>query len=552
MRTLTQRLVLTAVALVAIVSVLIALATTLAMRSYLDDRLDEDVRASLTLAYGAPPPRFDDDRDEARTSGTTPADGTTTGRAASARASARSAPVIDGTTGTGILLTDSGDGGFGAQEPLDPDVIAVLATVPADGDTHDVELPGLGEYRVIAEDRGLTAVAGLPASDAGEILESLVRWEALLTLLGIGDGRAGRHDRRTPPARAAARGRRHRPPGLREAALRGRDRPLRPGAGATDRRAQRGGPGGRRAQHPARPRRGEPRGPAPQRAAGPPVRRGRQPRAADPAGDHRRLHRARPAPARRAGHRAGQGGGRGGADDRAGRGPAAARPARRRPAPGPRARRPVAAADGGGQRRPGRRARPHLAARAARRARRGRRRRAAAAPGGDQPAHQRPQVHPARHHGHRDRPAGRLRRARRRARVRARGRRARLRALRARRRGPAPRGRRRASGSRSSGRSRARTAAPSPSTAGRAARRSAVDTCRDPGLARSSATRVGARSSGFAHAAVCANDRIPGADVVRRHARRPVRGHPGQRGQRADERVDEGLARHRGGVLPPR
>ena len=40
---------------------------------------------------------------------------------------------------------------------------------------------------------------------------------------------------------------------------------------------------------------------------------------------------------------------------------------------------------------------------AARRAGRGGRRRAAAAPGRHQPAHQRPQAHPGRHHRHRDR-----------------------------------------------------------------------------------------------------------------------------------------------------
>lgn len=182
MRTLTQRLVATAVALVALVSVLIALATTLAMRSYLDNRLDEDVRASLTLAYGPQPPRSDDERDDDR-------DDDSRGRGDDGPGSIGQgvgtvSAIVDGTTGAGVLFT-GGDGGFGAREPLDPDVIAVLATVPADGDTHDVELPGLGTYRVVAEDRGATAVAGLPARDATEILESLVRAEALLTLLGI-------------------------------------------------------------------------------------------------------------------------------------------------------------------------------------------------------------------------------------------------------------------------------------------------------------------------------------------------------------------------------
>ena len=147
------------------------------MRSYLDDQLDSDVRASLVRAYGSPPPRFDD-RDDSRERGDD-------GPGSIGQGVGTVSATIDGTTGSGILLTESGADGFGARAPLDQDVLRVLATVPADGDTHDVDLPGLGAYRVIAEDRGVTAVAGLPASDTHEILESLVRWEALLTLFGI-------------------------------------------------------------------------------------------------------------------------------------------------------------------------------------------------------------------------------------------------------------------------------------------------------------------------------------------------------------------------------
>ena len=46
-RSLTARLVLTAVALVALVCLLIAGATTLAMRAYLDGRLDDEVREAV-------------------------------------------------------------------------------------------------------------------------------------------------------------------------------------------------------------------------------------------------------------------------------------------------------------------------------------------------------------------------------------------------------------------------------------------------------------------------------------------------------------------------
>ena len=67
------------------------------------------------------------------------------------------------------------------------------------------------------------------------------------------------------------------------------------------------------------------------------------------------------------------------------------------------------------------------------------RRRAAAAPGGDEPAHERPEVHPARHHRHRPRARRRVRRARRRAGLPAGPGRARVRAVRPRRRGAHPR-----------------------------------------------------------------------------------------------------------------
>jgi two-component system, OmpR family, sensor kinase len=179
-RTLTQRLVVTAVALVALVSVLIALATTLAMRSYLDGRLDADVRASLGRAYGAPPPRYDDDHESRERGGDD-------GPGSLGQGVGTVSATIDGSTGSGILLTESGDSEYGVDRvPLDADVLAALAAVPADDRAHDVDLPGLGTYRVIAQDRGITAVAGLPASEVHDILESLVRWEALLTLLGIG------------------------------------------------------------------------------------------------------------------------------------------------------------------------------------------------------------------------------------------------------------------------------------------------------------------------------------------------------------------------------
>ena len=53
-RSLTGRLVITAVALVAVVSVLIGAVAALATRSYLIGQLDDDVRATLMRAENAP------------------------------------------------------------------------------------------------------------------------------------------------------------------------------------------------------------------------------------------------------------------------------------------------------------------------------------------------------------------------------------------------------------------------------------------------------------------------------------------------------------------
>ena len=100
--------------------------------------------------------------------------------------------------------------------------------------------------------------------------------------------------------------------------------------------AHRGRPGRRRAQPDARPRRRRAGRAAGQRDPGAPVRRRRQPRAAHAAGRDPRLRRAEPARARRRaagrGARAAPGRVRGRPDDHARRGPAAAGPARRRPA----------------------------------------------------------------------------------------------------------------------------------------------------------------------------------------------------------------------------
>jgi two-component system OmpR family sensor kinase len=156
---LTARLVITAVTLVAVVSALVGTVTTLGMHAWLTHRLDTDVlSATRGGPAGGPPDVFG-------------ADGTLR------------AFFADGAQ-TGYVLAYTSDGI--QQQPLDPDVLARLADAPREPST--VDLPGLGSYRVVRarEERdGITRVAGLPTEDVDEATSSLVQLEIVLTLLGI-------------------------------------------------------------------------------------------------------------------------------------------------------------------------------------------------------------------------------------------------------------------------------------------------------------------------------------------------------------------------------
>jgi len=164
---LTARLVLTTVGLVALVSLLVSVATTIGMRSVLYSRLDDDVRdASSRLVRGADGPggpaqppvgliAFIDD------------DGSAQGV---------NIPSVPG------------------EEPqqLSASQLAPLVGVAAAGrGVKSVEVPDIGSFRVISQrahvgSTDVTMVSGLPSDDIDGTLTSLVWWELLLGLGGIG------------------------------------------------------------------------------------------------------------------------------------------------------------------------------------------------------------------------------------------------------------------------------------------------------------------------------------------------------------------------------
>jgi two-component system OmpR family sensor kinase len=171
-RTLTSRLVLTTVALVAVASVLIGAATALAMRAYLTDQLDHDVTAALDRAehlpgdlVGGPDPRTDD-------------------RGPGDEVGSLTAYHFEDYEPPWVGWTTQQKRGVVTRDPLPEEALDTLAEVPADGDAHRVDVPGAGSYRV-AVGRGGDIVAGLPTDDVDDALASLVWVEVLLGLLAV-------------------------------------------------------------------------------------------------------------------------------------------------------------------------------------------------------------------------------------------------------------------------------------------------------------------------------------------------------------------------------
>ena len=174
--TLTGRLVLTSIVLVATVSIVVGVVTTLALRSFLLNRLDDQlsqavVRVEVTFPGGPDMPEQQlclsgDQGLSSRIPGQGP--GTLNG-------------ILDGQCPHAEVVTDNGD----LKAVSDASVTALLH-VPVDAAPHTVELPGLGTYRVVLRQVGDVAfVTGLPTSDVEDTVGKLIGWEAIVALVGV-------------------------------------------------------------------------------------------------------------------------------------------------------------------------------------------------------------------------------------------------------------------------------------------------------------------------------------------------------------------------------
>lgn len=181
--TLRTRLVVSAVLLIAVVAAVIGSVTAIAFRSYMYGKLDgqlHDIAARAERMPGGPVPGGLRDKEPLGFIGMGGQPLKTFG-----------ALRVDGDVTDSAVVTD---GGFDAKENTEPltgtqqeDLVA--AGVAADGEAHDVELPGLGGYRVRAAaapaSDGATVLVGIPTAEVSKALSTLIVVEVCVTGAGL-------------------------------------------------------------------------------------------------------------------------------------------------------------------------------------------------------------------------------------------------------------------------------------------------------------------------------------------------------------------------------
>ncbi|MGW2436668.1 sensor histidine kinase [Streptomyces goshikiensis] len=176
---LRTRLVVSAVALIAVVGAAIGAVTTLSLRSYLVDRLDDQLRTSVGMATRGPggKPLRESGLGFVMAPGTPlgtvgirlDADGNVLG---SARSDAIDGPSLD------------------HRQPLTDAQTAVLtqavrkAAAQSRPDPVDLELPELGGYRVLTAPEG-SLLLGFPLDDVDSTVRTLIAVEVFVTLAGL-------------------------------------------------------------------------------------------------------------------------------------------------------------------------------------------------------------------------------------------------------------------------------------------------------------------------------------------------------------------------------
>ncbi|MEV8318036.1 HAMP domain-containing sensor histidine kinase [Streptomyces sp. NPDC059900] len=184
-RSLRTRLVVSAVALIAVVCAVIGTVTTIALRSHLYEQLDNSLHAVAMRASGPMPKPgedipgglSDDSGDPLRFVSKGPQEVGTIGAVVEK----------DGSVGEALISDEPDSGTFEPQtEHLDAAQSDALASVPRDKDAHNVDIPGRGEYRVeyVSGPNG-DFLVGIPTAKVQNTLETLIIVEVSVTAAGL-------------------------------------------------------------------------------------------------------------------------------------------------------------------------------------------------------------------------------------------------------------------------------------------------------------------------------------------------------------------------------
>lgn len=174
---LTSRLVLTTVALALVVSILIGTITTLAVRSYLTDQLDESVQDGLRgIHFLAQQPGMGQPG-----GARSPVGGP--GRDVGSVQAYWTTDDPDDATGT---ITSQGSDGRLQETDLTDEELGQLLDLPDDGQIRTVDLGDLGSYRLAVEEYdGTTFAVGIGTSNVDDAVANLIWWEVLLALVAV-------------------------------------------------------------------------------------------------------------------------------------------------------------------------------------------------------------------------------------------------------------------------------------------------------------------------------------------------------------------------------
>jgi len=171
--TLRRRLVLSVVALLALVGVVIGLISVLALRGALIDEVDQELAGTTQRSLrGAPPQPPADGDDETDRQSPSPL---------------LSVGTISMVAYGSNLINPFYYDDDGVAQVLTEDQVETLLAVPRGGEPHTVDLDGLGDYRasVVVDSRGITSVTALPLAQVHALVLRLILAIGAITLAGV-------------------------------------------------------------------------------------------------------------------------------------------------------------------------------------------------------------------------------------------------------------------------------------------------------------------------------------------------------------------------------